>query len=109
MSYFYSHLINIEPVLVKLEGLDLSEEQREHLAKLLDATIESTVLDFIFSQLKQDEKEIFVEMLKTTSDKGEMMEFLTVRIDNAQQQIYHTVDKLIEEFNKDIEEIRCHE
>lgn len=104
MSYFYSHLVKMEPLLIKLETLDLSPDQRSHLTSLIDGVIHTHILEFVFTSLDYEDKQIFVQMLTDQVPKDEIFIFLNQRIDNAQNQLYHTIEQLIAEFTQDIKE-----
>lgn len=108
MSYFYSHLINIELLFSKLEDVELREEQRAHLAALIDSTIYHAVLDTVLSHLKKEDKMIFIEMIRTSNDHGKMMEFLTVKIENIEGKIIETTNNIQAEFIEDLEEVKKH-
>lgn len=105
MTYFYSHLVRIEPVLIKLDRLQLSDEQKVHLGEILDSTIYNTVLDLIFSNIGDKDKEAFMQMIGEEKEKELLLEFLNARIDNVEKQIYDTIDQLIQEFNGDIDSL----
>lgn len=104
MSHFYSHLIKVEPVLLKLEQLELSQEQKLHLTSLVDSTVHQTVLDLVLVKLDTEDKERFISMLEQEIEMEMLWEFINTKVDNAKEQIYHTIDQLIREFIEDIEE-----
>lgn len=102
MSYFYSHLIEIESLTVKLEELDLTTEQRLHLALLVDSTIHHEILDLILSKLGDQDRKIFLERLKLDAGDEKMIEFLNSRMENIEDQIRNTAKKLKEDLHEDI-------
>ncbi len=106
MSYFYSHLINLEPMITKLDEMDLTSEQKHHLAKLLDSLIHHTVLDQILSSLSGEDKKIFLTMFYQDPHHPQMMDFLSLKIENFHGLIIETIEKLHREFIADIEEAK---
>lgn len=104
MKHFYSHLIQIESVVVKLEELNLTEEQKMHLGALIDSTIHQSVLEMILSKLPESEKRIFIEKLQENSEDKKMMDFLQGKVDNIENEILQTVKELKKELNEDIKE-----
>lgn len=104
MKHFYSHLIEIESVVVKLEELNLTEEQKMHLGALIDSTIHQSVLEMILSKLPESEKRIFIEKLQENSEDKKMMDFLQGKVDNIENEILQTVKELKKELNEDIKE-----
>lgn len=104
MKYFYSHLLEIDVVIVKLEGLGLSEKQKKHLASLLDSMVHQSILDLILLRLLDEEKKVFIsKLLQDPEDKG-LMEFLGSKIENLEEEIKKVSVNLIDELTGDIEE-----
>lgn len=105
MKHFYSHLINLEELFVKLEELRLRDEHRDHLSLLIDSTLHHVILDLILTNLNKQDKIIFVEMIRTDKNHHEIMEFLVIRIDNIEGKIKETVNSVKLEFLEDIKEL----
>lgn len=106
MSRFYSHIVEIESIVVALDGMDLSAEQKSHLAGLVDSTIHHTVLDIIFSKLSEKDKAVFAARLKANPDDKELMKFLNDRVEGIEEEIAEAVKKLKEELHEDIKEAK---
>lgn len=104
MKFFYSHLIEIESVIVKLDELDLTSEQKHHLAGLVDSTIHNTVLDIILSKLSESDKEAFLHRLKKDPEDEEIMNFVNSKVEGIEKDITEAVKKLKEELHEDIKE-----
>lgn len=108
MSYFYSHIIEIESILVKLDEMDLSDSQKKHLSALIDSTIHQTVLDLILSKLSSADKKSFVEKLEEDQGDKKLMDFLSVKIENIEDEIKTAVKELKTELHEDIKESKKH-
>lgn len=106
MSRFYAHIVEIESLIVALDELDLSAEQKSHLAELVDSTIHHTVLDIIFSKLSEEDKAAFAARLQTNPDDEELMKFVNDRVEGVEDEIAEAVKKLKEELHEDIKEAR---
>lgn len=102
MAYFYSHLIEIESIMVELDELDLSIDQRLDLASLIDETIHHTILDTILSKLSLQDKKIFLELMRQNPKDKKLMEFLINKMDNIEKEIKKTAEELKNELHEDI-------
>ena len=56
---FYNNLIEIQSIIIELDKMDLSKEEKVHLATLLDSSLHHTILDAIFSELTDEDKKVF--------------------------------------------------
>ncbi|MBI2086419.1 hypothetical protein HYT74_03695 [Candidatus Daviesbacteria bacterium] len=105
MKYFFSHLIEIESVILELEKLGLSRDQKVHLAFLIDSQLHHTILDAILSQLNDAEKRIFAKHL-TEGNHDKIWKFLNDKIDGVEDRIKETANQLKEELHKDLQRAR---
>lgn len=106
MAYFYSHLIKIEQINTKMDELDLTKEQKKHLAELIDSTIHQEILDLVLSKLPEEEKVNFLVMLRDNPGDTKLLEFLNSKVDKIDQQIEEVADRLVKELHEDIEEAK---
>lgn len=106
MTHFYSHIIEIESVLVKLDEMELTPEQKHDLAGLIDSTIHHTVLDLIFSKLPEEEKGFFIQKLKENPGDRGIMEFLNGKVEGIEKEIIKAVNDLKEELHEDLKEAK---
>lgn len=107
MAYFYTHLINIETILVSLEDLKLSDKEKKHLAQLLDSNLHHTILDAVLSELSPADKQEFLKHL-SASDHDKIWQLLNQRVDKIEDKIKQTADEFISEVHKDIKEAKEH-
>lgn len=108
MAYFYSHLVEIESITLKLDELNLSDSQKKHLASLIDSTIHHTILDIIFSKLSEKDKELLVEKIKNDPEDKEIMKILNEKVENIETEIKEAVSKLKKQLHEDIEGAKKH-
>lgn len=105
MKHFYSHLIEMESIIIELDKMDLSKEEKIHLAHLVEANLQHTILDAILSQLKDHDKRAFmVHLNEGRHDK--IWKFLNDKIDSVEDRIKKVAKDLKIELHKDLKEAR---
>lgn len=102
-TFFYSHLIEIESLIVEFDNLELSKEQKTHLADLIDSSLHHTVLDAVLSQLSPEDKRVFLIHLKE-DDRDKIWKFLNEKIDKVEDKIKEAADDLKSEIKNDLKE-----
>lgn len=106
MKYFYSHIIDIESILVDLNEIGLTDEQKIHLTSLVDSTIHQIVLDIILSKLSEKDRILFVNKLKADPESRELWQFISLRIENIDIEIKKAVKDLKGQLHEDIKEVK---
>ena len=101
MKYFYSHLIEIESIVIEFDKLDLSQEQRIHLTSLIDSSLHHSILDVVLSELSGADKRVFLQSLNE-DDHSKIWKFLNEKVDNIEEKIKKTADDLKDELHKDM-------
>lgn len=99
--FFYKHLIEIESVLIELDKMDLTREQKLHLSSLIDASLHHIVLDVILSQLSTRDKKVFLNHLKE-NDHSRIWQFLNQKVESIEEKIKKAVDDLKTQLHKDL-------
>jgi len=92
MKYFFSHLTEIDSIIIELDKLDLSEAQKLHLADLIDSSLYHVVLDAILAELNPDDKKVFLNHLKED--------------DKIEDKIKSAADDLKDELHRDLKEAK---
>lgn len=105
---FYSQLIEIESIMVELDKLDLSVEQKHHLATLVDSSLHHVVLDAILSQLNEEDKRVFLQHI-SENDHEKIWKFLNEKTDNIEEKIKNAAEDLKKELLKDLKKAKTHE
>jgi len=105
MKQFYTHLIGIESIIIELDKMDLSKEQKIHLTALIDSSLHHTILDAVLSELEPKDKKAFMQYLEE-NDHNKIWEFLNSHVDKIEDKIKKTADDLKEELHKDIREAK---
>lgn len=102
MRYFYHEYITIELLTRELDGLDLSLEERHHLADMLDSMLHHTVLDEILSNLNDDDKRLFLQRLHDNPEDTTLMNFLREKIEDIEEKIQKSSMELVRQLHQDI-------
>jgi hypothetical protein len=101
---FYSHVVETESLVVKLERLNLKEDEKAHLLSLMESSLHHVILDAILSELSADDKKLFLKGL-ASEDHDAVWTFLKKKIDNIEGKIEKAADDLKKELHSDIDEI----
>lgn len=104
-TFFYSNLIEIESIIMELDKLDLTDEQKVHLAGLIDSSLHHMILDAILSELTPADKKVFLNHLKE-DNHSKIWQFLNEKVDNIEDKIKKAADDLKTEMHKDLKEAR---
>lgn len=105
MSIFYSHLIEIDSIILELDKMNLSEEEKLHLAKLVDSTLHHTILDALLSELSESDKRVFTQHLNS-GNHDEIWKFLSDKIAGVEEKIKKTAEDLKKELHQDLRKAR---
>ncbi len=106
MAFFYTKIINIESILEELHSLDLSDEERIHLASLIDSSLHHAILDEVLASLSEEDKKLFLRLLSEEEEHEKILSFLNDKVDNVQDKIKKVADDLVKEMHKDIREAK---
>ena len=105
MKQFYTHLIEIESIIIELDKLGLSEEQKIHLTDLIDSSLHHTILDAVLSELSPSDKRVFLNHLQE-NDPSKIWKFLNGKIDNIEEKVKKAANELKLELHKDLRAVK---
>lgn len=106
MKQFWNHLVEIESIIIELDELNLSKQEKHHLASLVDSTLHHTILDAILSKLSETDKRVFLKYVHD-DDHEKIWQFLNEKIDNIEDKIKKAADGLKMELKKDLREAKA--
>lgn len=106
MTYFYSHLIQVDDLVVALEELDLDTHHKHHLSTLADSTIHQSILELILNKLSPTEKVEFVKMINDNPNDPKLILYLKERVEGIEDEIKDTVEKIKQDLHQDIQEVK---
>lgn len=102
---FYSHIVEIDSIVVRLHEMRLSEEEKAHLLALMDSSLHHTILDAILSELSPSDKRLFLQHL-ASDDHDAIWKFLKSKIDDIEGKIQKAAYDLKKELHADIDEVK---
>lgn len=102
---FYSHFIEIDAIIIELERMELSEDEKKHLIGIIHSNLHQAILDTILSELSKEDKKIFLVNL-SLDNHIKIWEHLKNKIENVEKKVENTAEKLKMEFHKDINWVR---
>lgn len=102
---FYAHLISMEEVLIELDSLELSPDEKHHLSQLLDSNLHHTVLDAILAELSDEDKETLLRLIN--SDKHDKIwEHLNGKVVGVEEKIKKAAQEITSQMHKDIKDAK---
>ena len=104
-DHFYSHIVSIDTIIVELENLDMSSEEREELLLILDSHRHLTIIDVILTHLSENDKKQFLQYVEE-NDHENVWKLLQEKIEHSEEKIKEAAEKLKEELLHDIHEAR---
>lgn len=104
-KHFYTHLVETESLFIELEGVELSQDERSHLASVISANIHQSILNTILSELSPEDKKIFLYHL-SLEDHDKIWEHLNEKAVDIEEKIKKAAEELKKSLKKDIEEVK---
>ena len=105
-KHFYSHLVETDSLVVLINELDATDEEKSHLIALVDSQLHHTILDAILSELPEEDKRSFLKFLMH-EDHDKIWNHLNNRVDNIEEKIKKAADDLKKELHRDIKEAKA--
>lgn len=105
MKQFYSHLVEIESIIIELDKMNLSQEEKLHLAHLVDSSLHHTILNAILSELEDEDKRKFMHHLNE-GDHDKIWSLLNEKVSEVEMKIKKAADSLKDELKKDLKEAK---
>lgn len=100
-NHFFSNLVEVDTLHLELDHLDMTDEQKDEVKKLLDESIYHTVLETILSELSEEDKKIFLHHL-LEDDHGKIWEFVNGKVENIENKIIKAAEDIKKELHEDI-------
>lgn len=106
MKIFYSHLINLDDLILEIEELSLEKSHKRDLCLLIDSMVHNLVLDHSLSKLDAKNKEEFLKLVQKDLASEVLLNFLREKIDNFEDTLKFELNNLKKELIKDIKEAK---
>lgn len=104
-QHFYTHLVTTDSLILRLQELNLKEDEHAHLISLIESNMHHAILDAILSELTEEDKKLFLKEL-ASDDHEAIWNFLKKRIERIEEKIEKTADELQKELHSDIDDIK---
>ena len=104
-KHFYSHLVETDSVVILINELDITDEEKAHLVALVDSQLHHTVLDAVLSELSEDDKKLFLKHL-LHEDHDEVWKHLNTKVDNIEEKIKKAAEDLKKELHEDVKQVK---
>lgn len=105
MKQWYSHLVEVESIIYELDQMNLSSEEKLHLAKLVDSSLHHTILNVVLSQLSDKDKRKFVSYINDNDD-DKIWKFLNEKVADIEIKVRKVADDLKKELVEDLLEAK---
>jgi hypothetical protein len=102
---FYSHVIEITPLHMSLDGLELDEQEKQELVQLIEKSVHHAVLDTILSELSDEHKKVLLSLV-IRNEHDQAWQLVVTNIPEAEHKIRKTANTLIEAMHADIAEAK---
>lgn len=105
MNYFYSHLIEIDSVILALSELEISAEEKKKLEKLAHDQVREVIMDAILNELSEKDKRIFLANVRYENNE-KIWKHLNEKVERIEEKIMMAAEDLKHDLHKDIEGIK---
>lgn len=100
-KHFFDHLVEVEDLHSELENLQMSDDEKIHILKLIDESIHHTILDAILSELSDEDKKAFLMHLDS-DDHDKIWDFVNEKIENIEDKIKKAAEDIKMELREDV-------
>lgn len=104
-EHFYSSVVDINEVIVELDGLDLNRSEKKELAELAHLNLHTAIIDAVLSQLTDTDKKIFLELL-AGDEHEKIWKHLNEKVEKIEEKITMAGDQVKKELREDINILR---
>lgn len=101
MKHFYSHLIEMDSIIIEVNKLDIKDHEKKHLISIAESSIYHGILDVILSELSETDKKVFLKHLACDNHE-KIWEHLNEKVENIEEKIKQAAEVLKKELRQDI-------
>lgn len=98
---FFDHLIELDDLHEEIRSLDMSDDEKIHILKMVDESIHHTILDAILSELSDEDKKTFLKHLDS-ENHDTVWDFVNSRIESIEEKIKKAADDIKTELHTDV-------
>ena len=100
-KHFYSHLNLLEPVVMEINTLDISPDEKSHLTMIIHTNLHYIIVDLVLSHLSTENKKAFIKHLED-EDHETTWSFLKGKAENIEEKIKEVTEGFKKELLEDI-------
>lgn len=100
-KHFYSEIVEMDSVYIEIDSLEISDDEKSHLKRMIGSSLHHAILDAILSELSEDDKRIFLDHV-FSGRNDEVWVHLNEKIEKIEEKIQKTADDLKDKIREDI-------
>lgn len=105
VNYFYSHLVDIDSLILALSELEITDEEKKSLEKLARNQLHHAVVGAILNELSDRDKKIFLANVRYESH-DKIWKHLNEKVEKIEDKITKAAEDLKKELHKDILDLK---
>ena len=105
IRHFYSHIIETDSIVLELETLDISKNEKSHLIEIMESSIHLSVMDSILSELPKEHRKAFLFHVNEKQHE-QVWKIINGTIKDAQNMILKSAGMVKKEFLADIKKLK---
>lgn len=102
---FYHQVIETDSIVVILNEMELSDQEKIHLSHIMESSLHHAILDAILSELSVSDKKLFLKEL-ANDDHDAVWKFLKEKIDKIEEKVIKVSDDLKKELHEDVKKVK---
>ncbi len=102
---FYTDIVDFQGVFGELAKVEATDSEKKELEDLAHEHLHQTILDAILSELTTRDKKIFLANLEYETDE-KIWQHLNEKVENIEDKIKVSADKLGEELKSDVKQTK---
>lgn len=106
MKHFYSHLIDLDPLIADLDLLDITPGEKKELEELAHVHMHQAIMDSILSELSEADKKKFLELAVHGEDE-KIWKHLNSKVEKIEDKITLASEQVKKELREDIKKVRA--
>ncbi len=103
-KHFYSSVVDVNEVIVDLDALVLTRNEKKELVELAHLNLHTAIVDAVLSELTDDDKKIFLGLL-ARDEHEKIWQTLNEKVEKIEDKITATGDQVKKELREDIKKI----
>ena len=102
---FYHQVIESDSIVVILNEMELSDQEKIHLSHIMESSLHHAILDAVLSELSVSDKKLFLKEL-ANDDHDAVWKFLKEKIDGIEEKVIKVSEDLKKELHEDVKKVK---